>query len=45
MAEVDLVAVELDLAELANALRVERRTADQYHHVLSAYFGATEQGS
>ena len=40
MAEVDLVAESLDLAELANALQVVRHTAERYHDILSAYFGA-----
>ena len=41
MAEADLVAEALDLAELGNALQVVRHTAEQYHGVLSAYFGAS----
>ena len=39
MAEADLVAEALDLAELSNALHVVRRTAETYHDVLSAFFG------
>ena len=41
MAEVDLVAEALDLAELGNALHVVRHTAERYNDVLSAYFGAS----
>jgi len=39
MAEIDLVAEALDEAELANALQVVRRTAEEYRHVLGAFFG------
>ena len=41
MAETDIVAESLDLAELANALTVVQETADRYIGILSAYFGET----
>lgn len=41
MAEVDLVAEALDLAELSNALHTVRRTAENYRDVLSAYYGSS----
>ncbi|MBT6444071.1 MAG: hypothetical protein HOK58_03680, partial [Acidimicrobiaceae bacterium] len=43
MAEVDLVAEALELAELGNALHVVRNTAERYNDVLSAYFGASTE--
>lgn len=41
MAEVDIVAESLDMAELANALQVVHETADRYRGVLGAFFGAS----
>ena len=43
MAEVDLVAESLDLAELANALMVVRATAEKYQGVLSAFFAGPDE--
>lgn len=40
MAEVDLVAESLDLAELGNALQVVRDTSEKYRQVLAAFFGS-----
>ena len=40
MAEVDLVADTLDLAELGTALESVRLAADRYHDMLSAFFQA-----
>ena len=40
MAEVDLVADTLDLAELGTALESVRIAADRYHDMLSAFFQA-----
>lgn len=45
MAEVDLVAGALDVAELANALGVVRHTAERYEVVLSAYFSGSGNAS
>jgi hypothetical protein len=41
MAEVDLVAESLDVAELGNALRVVRDTVERYRDVLNIYFGSS----
>lgn len=43
MAEGDLVAEALELAEPGNALHVVRNTAERYNDVLSAYFGASTE--
>ncbi len=40
MAETDIVAEALDMAELSNALEVVRETAERYRGLLSVYFGA-----
>lgn len=42
MAETDIVAESLDLAELANAVTVVQETVDRYIDVLSLYFGGDE---
>jgi hypothetical protein len=44
MAEMDIVVEDLDMSELSNALTVVRNTTLQYQDVLSAFFGAVEEG-
>jgi hypothetical protein len=42
MAEVDIVAEELDQSELSNALIVVQDTAERYRTVLEAFFSDPE---
>lgn len=42
MAETDIVAEQLDISELSNAILVVQATADRYLGVLSAFFGSSE---
>jgi len=42
MAETDIVAEQLDMSELANAILVVQSTADRYLGVLSTFFGSGE---
>jgi len=43
MAEVDVVAETMGMAELSNALRVVRGTSENYQGILSSFFGSTPQ--
>ena len=45
MAEIDIVAESLDMAELANAIEVVRATAARYRALLGVYFATPAEGT